>query len=117
MIQDAFAMAPSAGGGAEGPGFLISMAPFILMFLIMYLLLIRPQQKRQREQQQMLDELQSGDKVVTQGGIIGTISGLKADVVTVKIADNVKVEVQRSSISRVMSSKKGAKESAKESKE
>lgn len=111
MIQDAFAMGPSAGGdGADGPSFLISMAPFILMFLIMYLLLIRPQQKRQRDQQHMLDDLQNGDKVVTQGGIIGTISGLKADVVTVRVADNVKLEVQRSSISRVMSSKKGAKE-------
>lgn len=111
MIQDAFAMGPSAGGdGADGPSFLISMAPFILMFLIMYLLLIRPQQKRQRDQQRMLDDLQNGDKVVTQGGIIGTISGLKADVVTVRVADNVKLEVQRSSISRVMSSKKGAKE-------
>lgn len=111
MIQDAFAMGPSPGGaGGDGPSFLISMAPFILMFLIMYLLLIRPQQKRQRDQQQMLDDLQNGDKVVTQGGIIGTISGLKADVVTVRVADNVKLEVQRSSISRVMSSKKGAKE-------
>ena len=111
MIQDAFAMGPSAGGdGADGPSFLISMAPFILMFLIMYLLLIRSQQKRQRDQQHMLDDLQNGDKVVTQGGIIGTISGLKADVVTVRVADNVKLEVQRSSISRVMSSKKGAKE-------
>lgn len=112
MIQDAFAMGamPGDGGGAEGPGFLISMAPFILMFLIMYLLLIRPQQKRQKEQQLMLDELQNGDKVVTQGGIIGTVSGLKADVVTVRVADNVKLEVQRSSISRVMSSKKGDKE-------
>ncbi len=54
MIQDAFAMGPSAGGdGSDGPSFLISMAPFILMFLIMYLLLIRPQQKRQRDQQHM----------------------------------------------------------------
>jgi preprotein translocase subunit YajC len=111
VIQDAFAMGPATGGaGAEGPGFLISMAPFILMFLIMYLLLIRPQQKRQKDQQKMLDELQNGDKVVTGGGIIGTVSGLKADVVTVRVADNVKLEVQRSSISRVVNSKKTDKE-------
>ena len=111
MIQDAFAMGPSGGGGdASGPGFLISMIPILLMFAIIYLLLIRPQQKKQREHQAMLDALQNGDKVVTQGGIIGVITGLKADVVTVRIADDVRIDLQRSSISRLISSKKGNKE-------
>ena len=58
---------------------------------------------------EMLDELKNGDRVVTSGGIIGAISGLKADVVVVKIADNVKVEVQRSSISKMLG-KKGEKQ-------
>lgn len=111
MIQDAFAMGPSGGGGdASGPGFLISMIPILLMFAIIYLLLIRPQQKKQREHQAMLDALQNGDKVVTQGGIIGVITGLKADVVTVRIADDVRIDLQRSAISRLISSKKGSKE-------
>lgn len=111
MIQDAFAMGPSGGGGdASGPGFLISMIPILLMFAIIYLLLIRPQQKKQREHQTMLDALQNGDKVVTQGGIIGVITGLKADVVTVRIADDVRIDLQRSAISRLISSKKGSKE-------
>ena len=111
MIQDAFAMGPSGGGGdASGPGFLISMIPILLMFAIIYLLLIRPQQKKQREHQAMLDALQNGDKVVTQGGIIGVITGLKADVVTVRIADDVRIDLQRNAISRLISSKKGSKE-------
>ncbi len=111
MIQDAFAMGPSGGGGdASGPGFLISMIPILLMFAIIYLLLIRPQQKKQREHQAMLDALQNGDKVVTQGGIIGVITGLKADVVTVRIADDVRIDLQRNAISRLVSSKKGNKE-------
>ncbi len=111
MIQDAFAMGPAGGGGdASGPGFLISMIPILLMFAIIYLLLIRPQQKKQREHQTMLDALQNGDKVVTQGGIIGVVTGLKADVVTVRIADDVRVDLQRSAISRLISSKKGNKE-------
>ncbi len=111
MIQDAFAMGPSTGGGdAGGPGFLISMIPILLMFAIIYLLLIRPQQKKQREHQAMLESLQNGDKVVTQGGIIGVITGLKADTVTVRIADDVRVDLQRSAISRQVSSKKGSKE-------
>ena len=111
MIQDAFAMGPSGGGGdASGPGFLISMIPILLMFAIIYLLLIRPQQKKQREHQTMLDALQNGDKVVTQGGIIGVVTGLKADVVTVRIADDVRIDLQRSAISRLIGSKKGNKE-------
>jgi preprotein translocase subunit YajC len=105
VIEDAFAMAPSQQGaeGAGGSmGFLISLAPFLLMFLIMYFLLIRPQQKRQREHQQMIDELKNGDKIVTQGGIIGVVSGLKPDVVSIKIADNVKIDVQRSAVTKVL---------------
>ena len=80
------------------------------MFAIIYLLLIRPQQKRQREHQTMLEGLQNGDKVVTQGGIIGVITSLKSDVVTVRIADDVRVDLQRSSVSRLVSSKKTNKE-------
>ena len=110
MIQDAFAMGPASGGADAGPGFLISMIPILLMFLIIYLLLIRPQQKRQREQQVMLDNLQNGDKVVTQVGIICVITGLISDIVTVRIADDVRIDLQRSAISRLVSSKKGTKE-------
>ncbi len=106
MVDEAFAMGPAPPAGAGGGGsmsFLISMAPFILMFLIMYLLLFRPQQKKQREHQEMLEALKNGDKVATQGGLIGVVSGLKADVVTLRIAENTKVEVLRSAVTRILS--------------
>ena len=112
MIEEAFAMGPSAGADGGG-GFMGAMLPFLLMFLILYFLLIRPQQKRQKKHQVMLDELKNGDRVVTSGGLIGTVSGLKADVVVVKIADNVKVEVQRGSISKVLG-KKGEKQESEQ---
>jgi len=106
VIDVAYAMGPQAG--ADGGGIMGAMLPFLLMFLILYFLLIRPQQKRQKNHQEMLDQLKNGDRVVTSGGILGTITGLKADMVVVKIAENVKVEVQRSSISNLVG-KKGEK--------
>lgn len=106
MIEEVFAMGPPPGESPGGLGPLLgSMLPFILMFAILYFLLIRPQQKRQRQHQQMLEQLKNGDKVVTSGGIIGTITGLKPETVTMRIADNVKIEVQRSAISKVISKK------------
>ena len=107
MIEDVFAMgsAPQGAEGAGGAGFLLQMFPFLLMFLILYFLLIRPQQKRQREHQEMLDDLKNGDRIVTSGGILGTITGIKAEVLTIRIADNVKIEVQRSAISKIVSKK------------
>ncbi len=110
MIDVAYAMGPQSGADGGG-GIMGAMLPFLLMFLILYFLLIRPQQKRQKKHQEMLDQLKNGDRVVTSGGILGTITGLKADMVVVKIADNVKVEVQRSSISNVIG-KKGEKQEA-----
>ncbi|MBD3232719.1 MAG: preprotein translocase subunit YajC [candidate division Zixibacteria bacterium] len=99
MLGIAFAMAGSQGGEGGGNIFL-SFLPFILMFVILYFLLIRPQTKKQKEHQKMLSELRKGDRVVTNSGIFGTIVGIneKDNVVVLKIAENVKVEVLRSSI-------------------
>lgn len=98
-----------APGGQEGKGGLGGMlVPMILMFAIFYFLLIRPQQKRQKEQKQMLSELQKGDKVITAGGIHGVISSLKDDTITVKVADNVKIEVSRGSISKLAAKAAGS---------
>lgn len=76
--------------------------PIILIFLIMYLLILRPQAKRQKQQQQMLKSLEKNDRVVTAGGIYGVIAGIKEkeNIVILKVADNVKIEVARSSIAR-----------------
>lgn len=107
------ALAPpggNEGGGGmgcqqgEGKGGLGGMLiPLILMFGVFYFLLIRPQQKRQKEQRQMLSELQKGDKVITSGGIHGVISNLKENTVSIKVADNVKIEVSRANIARIVS--------------
>ena len=89
--------------GAEAPNMLVTMFPFILMFVILYLLIIRPQQKKQRDHQRMVDELKKGDRVVTSGGVHGTITGIKEQegVLVVQVAKEVQIEVSRGSISRV----------------
>ena len=91
------------GGQPGQPGNIWGMmTPMILIFVIMYFLIIRPQAKRQKEHQKMLSALEKGDQVVTAGGIYGTVVGIKEkdSIVIVKIADNVKIEVARSSIER-----------------
>jgi preprotein translocase subunit YajC len=88
---------PSGGGG----GTLLSLVPFILIFVIFYFLLILPQQKRQKKLKVMLDALKKGDKVVTTSGIWGTVTNLGKETVTLQIADNTKVKIQRDQIGRV----------------
>lgn len=88
----------AAGGAQANP--LISFMPLIFIFVIFYFLLIRPQQKRQKETQNMIAALKKGDKVVTVGGIIGTVSSLQEDYLVLKIGDSdSKIEVLKSSIS------------------
>ena len=88
-----------AGGGAGAPSALGSpLVMMLLMFVVIYFMLIRPQQKRQKEQEAFLDALKRGDKVVTSGGIHGTISGLSDDIVTLEIAKDVRIRITRSQI-------------------
>jgi len=77
--------------------------PLILIFAIMYFLLIRPQQKKMKDHQNMVAALRRGDQVVTQGGIIGKVSNVADDEVKLEIADGVKVRVVRSTIAQVLS--------------
>jgi len=101
-IGEAFAL--GTGGREGGGGSLIaSLMPLALIFLIMYMLIIRPQQKKQREHQRMIDSVKKGDKIVTNGGVHGTIMGVKEreQTLIVKIAENVKIEVSRSAVARV----------------
>jgi preprotein translocase subunit YajC len=94
------AWAQGAASGSTGST-LLSFLPFILIFVIFYFLLILPQQKRAKKLKVMLEALKKGDKVVTSSGIWGTITNLGKDTVTVQIADNTKIKVQRDHISRV----------------
>ena len=95
----AYAMGTGGSGssGGEGAGF-ISFVPLLLMFAIFYFLLIRPQQKKAKEHQVYLSNLKKGDGVVTTGGLHGEITGLTDSVVTLEIADNIRVKVSRQHI-------------------
>lgn len=104
MIDSAFAMAPPAGGGGAAGGggdisFIIMMA---VLFGIFYFLMIRPQQKKQKEIKNMIANLAHGDTVMTSGGIQGKVTGLTETVVTLEIADKVRIKVNRSFISAVL---------------
>ncbi len=92
-------VAYAAGGGAAGgAGGIASFIPLILIFGVFYFMLIRPQQKQAKLQRLFLDELKSGNKVVTKGGIHGTITGITDSVVTLEIAEKVRIKVARQSI-------------------
>ena len=91
-------LAQAAPGGSGN--MLVSFLPLILMFVIFYFLLIRPQQKKQKEHELMIKNLKKGDKVVTSGGIIGTVLGVSDSQVVLKVGeDEVKLEFERSSVS------------------
>ena len=107
LISTAYALGggPSDGGQQANP--IASLLPFALMFLVLYLLILRPQMKKQRNQQRMIDELEKNDEIVTSGGIHGTILNIKDDILVVKIADNVKIEVSRAAVSRVKNKEEG----------
>lgn len=111
MIDVAYAMAEVPGGGG-GAGFFQAMFPLLLIFIIFYFILIRPQQKKQRTHREMLDALKTGDQIVTVGGMYGTIVDIGETKVKIKIAENVKVEVARSSIASRLGweGEKGGKE-------
>ncbi len=97
-----YAMGANQGAGhAQGGGFGVFI-PLILMFLIFYFLLIRPQQKRAKQHREMLASLKKGDRVVTAGGIHGTITNISDNTVTLEIAPNVRIKIQKGSISYVL---------------
>jgi preprotein translocase subunit YajC len=83
---------------AQGAGGIMAFLPLLVIMVIFYVLLILPAQRRQKKTQQMLVALKNGDKVVTNGGIYGTIVGLEGDTVQLRIADQVKVKMSRSAV-------------------
>ena len=87
---------------AAGPNPLASFVPIILIFVIMYFLLFRPQMKRQKEQAKLVSTLKTGDRVITASGIHGLISNVKDNTVILKIADNVKIEIEKTAVTNVV---------------
>jgi preprotein translocase subunit YajC len=92
------AASPTPASSASG---LVGILPFIFIFVIMYYVMIRPQMRRQKEQARLVSALKTGDRVVTASGIHGMISNVKDRTVIVKVADNVKIEMEKSAITGV----------------
>ena len=91
-----YAAAQAAPGGAEGGGSMVSFVlPMVFMVVIFYFLLIRPQQKKSKEHKALLDNLKKGDRIITSGGIIGTIINIDDQIVSLEVADKVRIELGR----------------------
>ena len=105
MIDVAYAQAPAGGAPMNGPEqFLFTFAPLIAIAFIFYFMIIRPQQKKQKETAKMLAAIKKGDRVLTSGGIFGTVVGTKDDLVVLKVSDEgVKIEFSRQSVVSVQS--------------
>ena len=101
LISPAYAQA--AGGASQGDT-LLTFLPMIAIFVVFYFLLIRPQQKRSKEHKALLGALKKGDEVVTSGGIYGRVAAITDDVVTLEVAPNIKIRIQRQSIGTVKKS-------------
>ena len=93
-------MAPPAADGSAPPAW-VQILPLGILFVLMYFVLLRPQMKRQKEAEKLIQSVKTGDRVLAAGGIYGTVANLKDGIVILKVADNVKVEVLRSSITSV----------------
>ena len=101
FLAQAPAPAPSPGSG------LISILPFVFIFIIMYYVMLRPQMRKQKEQARLVSSLKTGDKVVTASGIHGMISNVKDTTVIVKVADNVKLEMEKTAVTNVVKAVEG----------
>jgi preprotein translocase subunit YajC len=101
MLTLALAFAQPGGGGGTG-GLVGTLLPLVLMMAVIWFLLIRPQSKEQQRHREMVRNLKKGDEVVTVGGIYGKVMSLSDEKVSLKIAENVKIDVERGKITRVL---------------
>jgi preprotein translocase subunit YajC len=109
--------APGGSGGTGSPGDIFTtLIPFALIIAIFYFLIIRPQNKKQKETQRMLAAIKKGDKIVTIGGVHGVIQSVKESSVVVKVDENTKIEFSRSAISSVVTAAKADKEKIEDKK-
>lgn len=108
LITPAYAQ---AAGGGDASSMMVQLAPLALIFVVFYFFLIRPQQQKAKQQRSMLDAIRRGDRVVTGGGMIGTVAKVvNNEEVLVDLADNVRVRVVRSTISQVLAKTEPAKD-------
>ncbi len=103
FISSAFAQsAPAAAAGGDLQSTLMSMLPLVLMFVVLYFVMIRPQMKKQKEHKSMIDALAKGDEVVTVGGMLGKVSKMGESHIGLEVSNGVEVQVQRSAVVQVL---------------
>ena len=103
LISSAFAQtAPAAAAGGDMMSTLTGMLPLVLMFVVLYFIMIRPQMKRQKEHRAMVEAIAKGDEVVIGGGMLGRVTRLSEQYLHVEIANNVEVQVQRAAVLQVL---------------
>lgn len=105
MIMAGFLTALQAGQPARpqgGVGMIGALLPFLLVFVIFYVLIIMPQRKRQKKHMAMVEQLKPGDRIITSGGIHGTVMGVQPDRIELKIAANVKIDITKSAVAVIL---------------
>ncbi|WLI88735.1 preprotein translocase subunit YajC [Massilia sp. R2A-15] len=102
FISNAYAQTAGTAADAGTMATLTSIAPFILMFAVIYFVMIRPQQKRAKEQKSMMDALAKGDEVITAGGILGKVAKVNDTYITVEVAANTEIVIQKSAITTLL---------------
>ena len=103
FISSAFAQtAPAAAAGGDLQSTLMGMLPLVLMFVVLYFVMIRPQMKKQKEHRSMIDALAKGDEVVTSGGVLGTIGKIGDNYVGLEVSQGVEIQIQRSAVVQVL---------------
>ena len=103
FISSAFAQtAPAAAAGGDMQSSLMSMLPLVLMFVVLYFVMIRPQMKKQKEHRSMIEALAKGDEVVTGGGLLGKVTKLSESTVSLEVANGIEIQVQRSAVVQIL---------------
>ena len=103
FISSAYAQtAPAAAAGGDMQSSLMSKLPLVLMFVVLYFVMIRPQMKKQKEHRSMIEALAKGDEVVTGGGLLGKVTKLSESTVSLEVANGVEIQVQRSAVVQIL---------------
>ena len=103
FISSAFAQtAPAAAAGGDMQSSLMSMLPLVLMFVVLYFVMIRPQMKKQKEHRTMIEAVAKGDEVVTAGGVLGKISKIGDNYLGLEVSNGVEIQIQRSAVVQVL---------------
>ena len=102
FIANALAQGAEGGSPQSGAGLAVSFVPFIAIFVLFYFLLILPQQKKAKQRKQMIDALKKGDRVMTSGGMIGTVTTLSPKVVSLQVAEGTRIKINRTYVEEVL---------------